>query len=547
MNKRGIWVVLTALLVIAAVAAGVILYPQLTAKPVSVYPVSLISYTGKDPGMAESYGVVTADKVQSIYVTETQKVNRIYVYDGQEVKKGDLLYSYDTTLTDLALDRKDLSIQQMEINLKTAREELKRLNAMKPMVVTTPPVTETGKAPANAGLLGAVYEGNGTAARPYKYWLSDGAGITEDMVWDLFALDSRADIYVIFQSVTGDVPGGEFTREFGARFTITFIQPTTPGNPTTPTEPAGGDNELPIAGVGQISTASENELPEVDIEEEPDVTEPPAMPRKSYTLRFFDPHGDEIGTQIDWNSGYTQSELTAMREQKATEIRELEFAIRIGKAELAIMRKEATDGNVTADFDGVVASVLNPGSAETLNQPMIKVTGGGGYYVEGTVSETDRDTIQVGMAVTVSNWGTGTSYSGTVSWVGSYPVESVDSTGAESGVTYYPYRVFVDEQANLQEGAYVSMICHSGKENAKTLYVENAFLLTEGKDCYAYVRNEEGKLEKRLLKTGVSTDGYSTPVYAGLTSADYVAFPYDRDIREGAETVFSSADGLYGW
>lgn len=538
MNKRNIWIILTALLLVSAVIAGVILYPKLTAKPVAVYPVSMISYIGKDTGTAESYGIVTADKVQSIYVSETQKVTRIYVYDGQEVKKGDLLYTYDTTLTDLALDRKDLSIQQLEINLKTAREELKRLNAMKPMVVTTPPVTEVGKSPADTALLGTVYDGKGTAVRPYLYWLPDGAGITEEMVWDLFALESRADIYVIFQSVTADKTNTEFTREFGARFTITFLQP----------EPTEDENELPS---DELPMNGENDLPEVGGEGEIDTptegTQPPAEPVKTYTLRFFDPNGDEIGTQIDWNSGYTQSELTSMREQKATEINELEFAIRIGKAELEIMRKEASDGNVTAAFDGVVASVLNPSSAESLNQPMIKVTGGGGYYVEGTVSESDRDTIQVGMAVTVSNWGTGTSYAGTVSWVGAYPVETEDSYGADSGVTYYPYRVFVDEQANLQEGAYVSMLCHTGEQNANVLHLENAFIFTEGKNSFVYVRNEAGLLEKRLLQTGISTDGYATPVFAGLTAEDHIAFPYDRDIREGAETVISGTDGLYGW
>ena len=138
MTSRTICIILVILILVGAAAAGVVMYPTLNAQPVAVYSVSMISYTGDTGSTAESYGVVTADKVQAIYVSETQKVTRIHVYDGQEVKKGDLLYTYDTTLTDLELDRKDLSIQQMEINLKTAREDLKRLNAMKPMVIHMP-------------------------------------------------------------------------------------------------------------------------------------------------------------------------------------------------------------------------------------------------------------------------------------------------------------------------------------------------------------------------------------------------------------------------
>lgn len=530
MMSRVICILMVMLILAGLIGVAVVMYPTMNTSPVAVYSVSMISYTGETGSTAESYGVVTADKVQAIYVSDTQKVTRIHVYDGQQVKKGDLLYTYDTTLTDLELDRKDLSIQQMEINLKTAREDLKRLNAMKPMVVTTPPVSQEGKSPENIAFLDSVYEGKGTAARPYLYWLTDGGQITEKMVWDLFALENKSDIYVVFQSVAQDKTNAAFDREFGVRFTIVIPQIAPPVQPA-PTEP------------------SEPTEPGEEGESEPtQPTEPPVtvLPEKQYTLRFFDPNADDIGTQIDWNSGYTQSELTAMRTQKSEEIKELEFAIRIGKAELAIMRKEASDGNVVAELDGVVASVLNPSSAQALGQPMVKVTGGGGYYIEGSVSETERETIRLGQSVTVSNWGTGTSYQGTVSWIGSYPVETEDSYGQEQSESYYPYRVFVDEDANLQEGAFVSMICHRGAEAEDVLYVENAFLVTEGKNTYAYVRDADGLLQKRLLRTGVSVDGYATPVYAGLTAQDYVAFPYDKNIRQGAETQITGTDGLYG-
>lgn len=517
MRKPNIWIILAVLLIVAAVAAGSILLPTLTAEPVPVYSVGMISYAGETGGMAESYGVVSADLVQAIYVSDTQRVTRIYVYDGQVVKKGELLYTYDTTLTDLTLERKDLSIQQMEINLKTARADLKKLNAMKPMVVTTPPVSEKGKSPANESMLGTVYDGSGTAGRPFLFWMTDGGAVTEELVWELLDRSSAGDIYVVFQSVTGDKTNTTFNREFGVRFTR--VQQPAPGT------------DLPMVGTTPTDPAGE--------------TQPVTEPEQTYTMRFFDPNANE-GTHIDWNSGYTQSELTSMREQKSAEIRELEFSIKIGKAELAIMRKEASDGNVYAEFDGVVVSVLNPSSAETLNQPMIKLTGGGGYYVEGTVNELERDTIQEGQEVTVKSWGTGASYSGIVSWVGDYPVDAEDAVYGQTGVTYYAYRVFVDEQANLQEGAYVSMICHTGEDRSNVMYLENAFILTEGRDSYVYVRNAEGALEKRQIVTGISTDGYATPVYGGLSTTDHIAFPYGKNVREGAQCVVTGADGLYG-
>ena len=38
-----------------------------------------------------------------------------------------------------------------------------------------------------------------------------------------------------------------------------------------------------------------------------------------------------------------------------------------------------------------------------------------------------------------------------------------------------------------------------------------------------------------------------TPVYSGLTMTDLVAFPYGKDVVEGAPTQESSVDELYGY
>jgi hypothetical protein len=98
----------------------------------------------------------------------------------------------------------------------------------------------------------------------------------------------------------------------------------------------------------------------------------------------------------------------------------------------------------------------------------------------------------------------------------------------------------------MKEGTYVSLVCHSGSTQNKVLYLENAFLMSDGKNTYVYVRNENGLLEKRFVTAGVSTDGYATPVYSGLKESDYIAFPYDKELREGAQTVIKGTDSLFG-
>ena len=166
--------------------------------------------------------------------------------------------------------------------------------------------------------------------------------------------------------------------------------------------------------------------------------------------------------------------------------------------------------------------------------------------MEGAVSELALNTLRIGQNVTINSWDTGAVCTGTVVEIGAYPASDQESYGS-SNTTYYPFKVFIDESADLQEGFYVSMTYQTEEQAAGTLYLQNAFLRTEGNRSYVYVRGAEGLLEKRYLECGVSTDGYMTPIYAGITEADYLAFPYGGAITEGAPTFEGTDQDLYGY
>lgn len=563
MNKKKIWIPIVAAVLVIAIVAGIGAVSLNAGESVPVYAVSMLSYTSAGTGSGESYGVVAADRVQSIYVSDTQTVTRLCVSQGQQVRQGDLLYTYDTTLSDLTLEKKDLAIQQMEINLKNAKAELTQLNAMKPMVVTTTggntsSNTKYDKSPASRDDLDSIYGGSGTAGDPYRYWISENTPLYEDLIWEIIDYSERTQVYVVFQLTENDKTNTEFDAQYGVRFDVLEVEeepdPTGPSESTEPSETTDpgestGPTDDPDGSGGTIAPQSEQSEPEETTEQsgQSAVAAYQRSVERVYAMSFFDPEEDvqEATTSINWNSGYTQAELVSMREEKAEEIETLEFNIKMGKAELEIMKKEASDGCVYAEFDGTVVSVLEPDNARSLNQPMLKITGGGGYYVEGTVSELALDTIQPGLTVKVNCWETGMTYTGTVTQIGSYPSEEAGYSYGTANVSYYPFKVFVDENADLQEGAFVSLTYQTGS-GEDVLYLESAFIRSEGKESYVWVRNGEGLLEKRYIETGTSPDGYATPVYSGLTESDYIAFPYGRDVREGAQTVESGVESLYG-
>lgn len=601
-NNKKLWIPIVAVVLAVVIGVGVLIVSRLPGQEVAVFPVSMVGYTDYYSGSSESYGLVTTDKVQTHYLSDTQTVTEILVYQGQEVKKGDVLFTYDTTLSDLALERKDLSIQQMEASLKNAQAELKVINQLKPMQIVAGTSesdekddSDYSKSPSDSAKLNTEYsDGNHgrSRLRPFYFWLKYGDTITDEMIGELFAkaesmYDGQFDtIFVVFQSVKNNKTNTEFTESHNLCITrttetITITVPDTgtqsqqiSAEPaavasglvlmTEPAEEEQPGEETPDPGEEDPGEETPDPSEETTEPTEPPVTEPPVTeppvtePQPQtvttqvtrYSMSFFSLTGSSDTTDsngsVSINSGYTKSEIAAMKSEKNAQIKQLQFDIKMAKAELKIMEKEADSGQVTADFDGVVASIIEPAQAMETGEPMIKVSGGGGYYVEGTVSELELDTITIGQSVTVTSWDTGGIYTGTVTEVGSYPSEEQSYYGS-SNVSYYPYKVFIDESADLMEGFYVSMTYQTEAQAAGTLYLQNAFLRKDGNRVYVYVRNDEGLLEKRYLEAGVSTDGYMTPIYDGITEEDYLAFPYGKDTVDGAPTYEGTDQDLYGY
>lgn len=180
-----------------------------------------------------------------------------------------------------------------------------------------------------------------------------------------------------------------------------------------------------------------------------------------------------------------------------------------------------------------------------LRQPIVKVSGGGGFFVEGYISELEKENLKLGQEVTVNDWNTGMTYTGTVTEVGDYPSTSDGWNGiGNPNASYYPFTAFVDESADLQAGSYASIqFSTAGTEHG--LYLENPFIRSEQGNFYVYVQGANGKLEKRYIAVGKSLWGSYKEVLSGITEEDLIAFPYGKNVKEGAGTVESELSVLY--
>ena len=245
---------------------------------------------------------------------------------------------------------------------------------------------------------------------------------------------------------------------------------------------------------------------------------------------------------------YTKAELLRMQNDKLREIQEADTSIKMAELDLRKKQTEASDGSVYSQLDGVVKAVRTPTDAAANNEAVVEVSAGGGYYVTGTVSELQLDTVKVGQTVTISSRMNGSTCTGEIVEISTYPADNASSWGGgNTNVSYYPFKVFISEDQQLQEGESVSISYQAVSDSdGNSLYLENMYVRTENGKSYVMVRGENGRLEQRWVQTGkVVWDSY-TQIRGGLTQEDYVAFPYGRDVVSGAKTEESTVAVQYG-
>lgn len=612
-NKKKIIITVTAVVLVVAIGLGVWFgVSRGRSEPVKVFAFNSVGMTEYWGDSQESYGPVSTDKIQTVFLSSTQTVTEMKVAQGDEVKKGDVLMTFDTTLSDLQLERKRLEVEKLKLDLETAQKKLKDIRNMKPMsIVSSDDFDNSDEDSDDDGDLEKDYELSYDHAydgsKPSKAlicWLRVTTGDEEVRITptvDDALLEEARQQAEKFQNENQPDPTEPSTEPTTESTTESTTEPATepPTQPGTepPTQPS---TEPPTQPSTEASTPSTEETSEgeggehssASAAENPD--EKPTITVNSYymvikategnkrmgarvvwqgmyirkvgsgfTFQFFDATGvpDHMATDPDDpdntdptdpdmpdpGSGYTAAQLAQMRAEQEKTIKETKFKIKMAEADYKIMQTEMSDGNVYAEFDGKVVSVLTEEEAKTQNQPVLKVSGGGGFYIQGSVSELEKGKMQIGQEVTVNDWNTGMTYTGKIVSMGDFPTNSDGWNGSGNpNVSYYPFTVFVDETADLQAGMYVN-IQYSSAESENGIYLENPFIRTENGQSYVYVQGAGGKLEKRFVTTGKALWGSYTEIRSGLTVDDLIAFPYGKNLKEGAPTVESDVSDLYSY
>ena len=559
--KKAIIIAACAVGVCGAVWGGLTIARNAQRSDVKVYSVNDFCMTDYWGDTSSTSGMVTTDKIQKVFLSSSQTVNKVWVAEGDSVRKGDKLISYDSTLTQASVEQAKIDYDRQDESLTTAKNELEylkkaknketlkqeldklnaELDALKKKYDEDPDHPYNGDASVTEGAIKdykktmTVKGADGsdqTVNVQYYSWLStsrlNDSKVTE-ILTNLATLRAdkdhpSVDTYVVLVQRYEDKVGGYVDNTVGLVITETYT--------------AGDDTAVPAVPESRsVSFSVRSDLPEFeDTERKYDDAAIKRLQQKINLANMY------------LENSMEQKDLAKAIVDKAQEVKEKEVNLRLAKLSLDKKTKELGDGNVYAEFDGTVKAVRNADEAYNNSEAVIELSGGGGYYVTGTLSEMELGSVKVGDTVSISSWMTGAACEGTIVSIDDYPTTSGNSWGdGNRNVSYYPFKVFVEEDASLQANDYVDIQYQKAgtQEQGSSLYLQSWFIRTDNGKSYVMARNEDGRLEQRWVQTGRDLWGSYTQIRGGLTTDDYLAFPYGRDVVEGARTVEAAADELY--
>ena len=520
--------------VCAAVWGGLTLARNAQRSDVNVYSVGSIAMTDYWGDTANTSGSVSTDKLQKIYISQSQTVTQIFVKEGQNVRKGDKLLAYDTSLSQAEVDQAEINLDTAKLNLETAktdlelyqkaqnREELEaefeKLTAELEKKKAEVDKSQGRGDPVSQGRIGDSI--GATKDKPLYYqWLEDTRTkeyyLTDDIIRSDILPKNRSSAYVVLVERAGNVNNGAITC-YGM-----YIVADDTASPTT------------------YKLKMMNDLP--------DYQDDYVTPTNNPEIKKLEEKLEKI--QLLLEESHTKEELQSLIASTVKSVYDYERSVKQAQLELDKKKKELGDGTVYSEIDGVVKTVRDTTEAYNNSEPVVEVSGGGGYYVTGSLGELDLGTVKIGDTVQISSWMTGASCEGKIVEISDFPTDNGSNWGGDSNsnVSYYPFKVFVSEDANLQAGDYVDMSYQKTVDTSgSSLYLQTMFIRSENGKSYVLARGEDGKLEQRWVQTGRDLWGSYTQIRGGLTVEDLVAFPYGRDVKPGAATVEATADQLYG-
>lgn len=340
-------------------------------------------------------------------------------------------------------------------------------------------------------------------------------------------------------------------------------EPTETPTPTpSPTEePTPTPTETPTPAPTQEPTPSPTQPPAATGEPEAQTEEAAAdgayvsamkMVYQNSTvssLRRTDTREDDtksgtVGSMMD--SVGLGADGTMTREEIQKQIQEREKAIRgyqldLKEADLNIRSIEKTLENQTvkSTLNGVVKLVSDPENTSG-QDPLVQVVSSEGLYIQGTLPENQLEQMQTGQILSGYCYDNGVSFTAQVKEISPYPQDG----GGDPRNSQYPFTAYIEDAQGLSNNSYAELTFENMNTESGAITLEKAFVRSEEGQYYVMKEDEKGKLTKQPVQIARIVNG-AYELAGGLTYEDKIAFPYGRQVTEGANCQDGTMEDLY--
>ena len=255
---------------------------------------------------------------------------------------------------------------------------------------------------------------------------------------------------------------------------------------------------------------------------------------------------DNPGGDTPEPTGTPVARADAIKYQKS-KIASLKLDLQESDIKISQLEKKADKKLINSKLDGTVTYVNGISGETTDGKALIKVKSSDGFYVVGSVSELLLDDIKEGTMLNCTSYTSG-AFEAEVMDVSEYPVTGNSFYGnSNPNVSYYAFTAVVtDKSLQLEDQDWVT-VNYEASSSEGSMVIQKAFVRSENGSNYVY-KDDNGVLKKQEISVGATVDsGYDVIVKGGLSADDLIAFPYGKDIKEGARTKEVTLDAMYGY
>lgn len=248
----------------------------------------------------------------------------------------------------------------------------------------------------------------------------------------------------------------------------------------------------------------------------------------------MDDDTDESGDEPDIT--YTEEEKRELIADTKREINEMQNNLGIANTELDKAKLELNDAIVRATVSGKV-TVLQSKKKPDRSEPFCVIAGDTGVKLEGYLSEFDLYTTEVGDAIQVTSWMSGSYTEAEIQEIDTYPAEGrYFYREGNQNTSYYRFTAFMDESEGFSIGEDVEIRKADGAD-LSAIVIQKIYTRSDKDGQYVMIDDGTGKLKKQYVTTQKCSQSGYIIISDGITNEDMIAFPYGNGLIEGANTT----------